>query len=332
MFNQDYSESDISFWFDYLLCSFEKDLARHGTKHWDHKDLVRFLSNTMWIEEIIGQRHQWLWLLSLPDREYCPRITVFASCITEYFEQYPEQDRNIVLLSRPLTAMQEIVFHFAATLLTQDYRRIKSDRTYQAKERGKVIAKKLQQLSARKSRLLPFRFELYYLKAYEDAMSSLDLRTHLEQFVKEIHKPEHYVLTEQDRDKVDLEILFYARVVEQGKECGHFHIHFMVILDGKHLQTPYRFYQGATNIWHRVTEGHGYLAVQNKEKIRYPIQQHINGQVIDRADTRRMNILFNYVAPYLTKIGIDSEHQYLRIKPRGFEAYACSHSKHNKVK
>lgn len=332
MFNQDYSESDISFWFDYLLCSFEKDLARHGAKHWDHKDLVRFLANTSWIEEIIGQRNEWLWLLNLPDREYCPRITVFANCVAEYFEQYPEQDRNIVLRSRPLSVMQEIIFDFATKLFSSSYSRIKSDRTYQAKQRRKVIAEKLRELSAHKSRLLPFRFELYYLKAYEDSVSSLDLRTHLEQFVKEINKPEHYVLTEQDRDKVDLEILFYARVVEQGKECGHFHIHFMVILDGKHLQTPYRFYQGAANIWHRVTEGRGYLYVQRKENIRYPIQQHINGQVIDRADTRRMNILFNYVAPYLTKIGIDSEHQYLRIKPRGFEAYACSHFRHNKVK
>lgn len=332
MFNQDYSESDISFWFDYLLCHFEKDLARHGAKHWEHKDLVRFLSNTSWIEEIIGQRNEWLWLLNLPDREYCPRIKVFANCVAEYFEQHPEQDQDTVLRHRPLTAMQEIVFHFAAMLLTQDYRRIKSDRAYQAKERREVIAEKLRELSARKSRLLPFRFELYYLKADVDSVSSLDLRTHLEQFVKEIHKPEHYVLTEQDRDKVDLEILFYARVVEQGKECGHFHIHFMVILDGKHLQTPHRFHQAATNIWDRITEGHGYLAVQNKEKIRYPIQQHINGQVIDRKDTERMEILFNQVAPYLTKIGIDSKHQYLRIKPRGFEAYACSHFKRNKVK
>lgn len=332
MFNQDYSESTISFQLDYLLCAFEKDLFRSSTKNWDHTNLKRFVCNKLWVQEIIGLRSQWIWLLNLPNREYCPRISMFASCISEYFEKYPEQDQDTVLQHRPLTAMQEIVFHFAAMLLTQHYRRIKSDRVYQAKERGKVIADKLRHLSARKSRLLPFRFELYYREADVDSVSSLELRTHLEKFVKEIHKPENFVLSRQDRDKVDLEILFYARVVEQGKKYGQFHIHFMVILDGKQLKTAYRFKEGAEKIWDQVTDKKGYFSVRNTENIRYPIQQHINGQVIDRADTGRMNILFNYVAPYLTKIGINSEHQYLRIKPRGFEAYACSHFRHNKVK
>jgi hypothetical protein len=64
---------------------------------------------------------------------------MFASCISEYFEKYPEQDQDTVLQLSPLTAMQEIVFHFAAMLLTQHYRRIKSDRVYQAKERGRLL-------------------------------------------------------------------------------------------------------------------------------------------------------------------------------------------------
>ncbi|WHR57417.1 inovirus-type Gp2 protein [Acinetobacter haemolyticus] len=332
MLNHSYSESEVSFGFDYLICNFEKDLSRRVVKSWTDKDFVDFLFSSMWLQEIIGQRQKWVWLLNLPDREYCPRISLFFKCVTEYFEQYPELNQNNVLLQIPLTVILMITLNFAKKLLSLSYSRIRSDRKYQAKVRERDISEKLKQLSARKSRLLPFRFELYYRENYAYSVSSVELRIHLERFVKEINKPEHYVLTEVDRNKVDLEILFYARVVEQGKKYGHFHIHFMVILDGKHLQTPYRFHQAATKIWHQITEGNGYLSVQNKKNIRYPMQHYINGQVIDRKDTERVKILMNYVAPYLTKIGTDCENQYLRIKSYGFEAYACSHFRTNKVK
>ena len=73
----------------------------------------------------------------------------------------------------------------------------------------------------------------------------------------------------------------------------------------------------------RITGGKGYLSDYQGETS-YG-RQNISNRVIQNTDSVLLDSLFES-AYYLAKIGTESnQHQYLRIRPKGMDAFACSH-------
>ncbi|MDR7016095.1 hypothetical protein [Acinetobacter sp. 3657] len=318
----DLFESEIALIFDCLLHGFEIQLRRKVRLDTTEVQLRNYIRYSNWISEFIGASREWYWLLNLPDRDYCPRIALFAQCWSKHFDRQNVGHFEGFLYRN----MPEILFDVAQGLLSPRYKRKKYDKAYQEKERIEQLKIKLNALVEKKSRLLPIRFELYYHREYVGDISSLEMSEHLHQFTKEMKNHRNFILSERDQNKQEMEILFYARVTEQGAREGHFHTHFLVILDGKYHRIDYRFRTAASLLWEKITTGRGYLSQHQPEKESYAARWNINGQIVERTDTGKLDLLFNSVAPYLAKIGVDSKYnQYLRIKPLGFDAFACSH-------
>ena len=315
------SESIDSLQLDILIQSFERALKRASFRWEQDPELDYKLSSWIkpWVINFGTTFRGWYWLLNLPDRRYCHRIQIFSDCVHACFAEYSDEERIKVIKCHAYSDLPTILMELAFALNSSQYKRRCHDNTYQVKVRKAELKKKIEDVLPRRCRILPYRFELYYREKFINEISSVEFYQQLKEFTQEIHNTTNFA----QPGKQDVEILFFARVAEQGAREGHFHVHFLVILDGKHHPNVHRFRTGAEALWMRITEGKGYLSDYQGETS-YG-RQNISNRVIHNTDSVLLDSLFES-AYYLAKIGTESnQHQYLRIRPKGMDAFACSH-------
>lgn len=321
---EDLFESEISLEFDQLLHDFEKYILKNKKKNKIENFPEPILIPKRWLEAFAGFRDRWLWLLGLPEREYCFRIKLFTGCLQDYFNGYLIEDWLQALRKNPFGYLPEILTRLTMILQSPRYKRIASDIKYEVKKRNISLEENIRALIGRQLRTLAIRFELYYVHEYVKEITSIELRQHIKDFTQEIKKPKNFIFVNH-QTKYPVELKFYARVIEQGGKQGHFHSHFIVLLNGKYHLTDKQFIEGARCIWDRVTQGKGYLYQHKPKKDDFMDRNYINGKIIEREDKKSIDLLIE-AAEYIGKNGIGSKtDQYLRIKPLGFEPFACSH-------
>ncbi|MFA2944065.1 inovirus-type Gp2 protein [Acinetobacter pittii] len=317
----DRSEARDSKVLDFILACFERNLAK-ACIDWKRPiglrdGLYRWVGLQQ--TEIANTYRMWHWLLNLPDREYCPRIQLFSNCFHAHFNGYTDEERIRALEENLYGHLPHILVQFAYGLNSKSYKRQAADTAYQVKQRQAVLKFQIDALLSQYSRILPFRFELYYHDKFKDEVSSVEFRQHLDEFSRQIRK----TITFAEEGMRDVEILFFVRLAEQGADTGHYHVHYLIILDGKYHRNVYRFETIADALWKQITEGKGFLRY-NSKKIIYG-RPNISNHVIHRGDTVFIESLY-FAANYLAKNGTDSgKDQYLRCKPKGMELFACSH-------
>ncbi|ENU70086.1 inovirus-type Gp2 protein [Acinetobacter baumannii] len=319
----DRSEARDSKVLDFILACFERKLAKERID-WKRETGLRD-ELYYWVgfdlPEFANTYRMWHWLLNLPDREYCPRIQLFSNCFHAHFNGYTDEDRIRALEENLYGHLPHILVQFAYGLNTKSYKRQAADTAYQVKQRQAVLKSQIDTLLSQYSRILPYRFDLYYYDEFKDEVSSLEFRQHLDEFSRQIRKTCNFA----EEGKQDVEILFFARLAEQGAETGHYHVHYLIILDGKYHRNVYRFRTVADALWRQITEGKGYLSYYQGETS-YG-RSNISNRVIHRDETEYIESLY-FAANYLAKNGTDSgKDQYLRCKPKGMELFACSHRK-----
>ncbi len=308
---------------DFILACFEHNLAKERID-WKRETglrdrLYRWVGSQQ--TEIGNTYRMWHWVLNLPDREYCSRIQLFSDCFHAHFNGYTDEERIRVLEQNLYGHLPHILVQFAYGLNTKSYKRQAADIAYQVKQRQAVLKSQIDTLLSQYSRILPFRFDLYYHDKFKNEVSSVEFRQHLDEFSRQIRKTLNFA----EVGKSDVELLFFARLAEQGADTGHYHVHYLIILDGKYHRNVYRFRTFADALWIRITEGKGYLS-DYQEETSYG-RPNISEHVIHRGDTECIESLY-FAANYLAKNGTDSsKDQYLRCKPKGMELFACSHRK-----
>lgn len=315
------SESFDSLMLDCLISCFERSLKRASFSWEQDSDLNYKLLNWVqrWVNDFTATFKSWRWLLNLPDRKYCHRIRVFSDCINAHFSEHSEEEGMKMIENNPYGHLPYILMELAFTLNSRQYKRQRHDKTYQVNERKVLLKKKIEEVLNHYSRILPYRFELYYREKFASEISSIEFYEHLKKFTQEINKTINFA----QPNKKDIELLFFARVAEQGSKEGHYHVHFCIILDGKYHPNVHRFRTTAELLWQDITEGRGYLSdYQGDTSYGRP---NISNRVIHRNETVLVESLLES-AYYLAKIGTESdEHQYLRIQPKGMDAFASSH-------
>ncbi|UHT65669.1 hypothetical protein [Acinetobacter lwoffii] len=315
------SESIDSLQLDILIQCFERALKTASFRWGQDPELDYNFSSWVkpWVINFGTTFRGWYWLLNLPDRKYCHRIQIFSDCIHARFAEYSEEERIKVIKCHAYSDLPTILMELAFALNSSQYKRRCHDNTYQVKDRKAELKKKIEDVLSQHCRILPYRFELYYREKFVNEISSVEFYQQLKEFTQVIHDTTNF----DQPGKQDVEILFFARVAEQGVREGHFHVHFLVILDGKHHPNVHRFRTGAEELWVRITEGKGYLS-DYQGATSYG-RQNISNRVIHNTDSVLLGSLFES-AYYLAKIGTESnQHQYLRIRPKGMDAFACSH-------
>jgi hypothetical protein len=314
----EYRDSKV---FDFILECFERKLEKARIDWKQPIGLRDRLYRWVGDQQIeIGKDYRmWHWLLNLPDREYCPRIQLFSNCFHAHFNGYTDEERIRALEQNLYGHLPHILVEFAYGLNSKSYKRQAADTAYQVKQRQAVLKVQIDKLLSQYSRILPFRFDLYYHDKFKDEVSSVEFRQHLDEFSRQIRKTCNFA----EEGKQDVEILFFARLAEQGAETGHYHVHYLIILDGKYHRNVYRFETIADALWIRITEGKGYLS-DYQEDTSYG-RPNISNRVIHRDESECIKSLY-FAANYLAKNGTDSgKDQYLRCKPKGMELFACSH-------
>ncbi|WP_312584783.1 hypothetical protein [Acinetobacter sp.] len=315
------SESIDSLQLDILIQCFERALKTASFRWGQDTELDYKFSSWVkpWVINFGTTFRGWYWLLNLPDRKYCHRIQIFSDCIHARFAEYSEEERIKVIKCHAYSDLPTILMELAFALNSSQYKRRCHDNTYQVKARKAELKKKIEDVLSQHCRILPYRFELYYREKFVNEISSVEFYQQLKEFTQEIHDTTNF----DQPGKQDVEILFFARVAEQGVKEGHFHVHFLVILDGKYHPNVHRFRKGAEALWGRITEAKGYLS-DYQGATSYG-RKNISNRVIHNTDSVLLDSLFES-AYYLAKIGTESNHhQYLRIRPKGMDAFACSH-------
>ena len=315
------SEAQDSKVLDFKLACFEHNLAKERIDWKQPLGLRDRLYRWVGLQqvEIANTYRMWHWVLNLPDREYCPRIQLFNECFHAHFNGYTDEERIRALDKNLYGHLPHILVEFAYGLNTKSYKRQAADTAYQVKQRQAVLKVQIDELLSQYSRILPYRFDLYYHDKFKNEVSSVEFRQHLDEFSRQIRKTCNFA----EEGKEDVEILFFARLAEQGAETGHYHVHYLVILDGKYHPNVYRFRTVADALWRRITEEKGFLHY-NSKKIIYG-RPNISNRVIHRDESECIESLY-FAANYLAKNGTDSgKDQYLRCKPKGMELFACSH-------
>lgn len=325
----DLFETDIALIFDGALSAFERWVYQHQTilLQQDDRALQDYIAKSIYRSEFRQMAREWIWLLNLPERDYCPRITVFAQCFHQYQQIHYQtiQDFILVISAESTPHIFVILTMVARQILSPQYKRIKSDIKERVKQRERSIKAKIDDVVSRHSRILPIRFDLYYHEQDAVAVSSVEFQQHILKFSQEMKNPNAYLFSERDMSKQEIEILFYSRIAEQGRRTGHFHAHFLVILNGKYHVHDHRFIQGVKELWEKVTTGQGYLRQHRANAQEFKAYLDINGKVIQRDDRSALDSLYT-AAMYTAKWSVESNvGQYLRIKSKGFESFACSH-------
>ncbi len=203
---------------------------------------------------------------------------------------------------------QYLVNAIVAYTRTGPFKRRLYDRQYETGQYCDGLMYNTDGAAENYARLLSVRFDCYYLKQYQDAITVHEAFEHLRRFSHQINH----------RRGVFRHLASYCRVVEQAPDTG-FHIHFGFLFKGHCHQNAYPLAMAMRALWLEITDGKGYCYSSNAKENTFE-KAGINGLgMLKRDDPEKRERMLG-VMQYMAKL--KTEPQHLRIKPKRARVFA----------
>jgi hypothetical protein len=162
---------------------------------------------------------------------------------------------------------------------------------YRAKRNMSELAKLINRLFERHSRILVVRIDLGYKKEVAESVPLEIVQMHREQLLTD----------RRNHPEVFEGLLGYAWCLEYGEQGGGYHYHLLALYNGAVRRDDIGLGMAIRDLWNSIANGHGHCYISNFDKIKLESQGNLGIGMIHRDNILLRINLIEKVATYIAK-------------------------------